>query len=189
MFEFAFVKERKAEALLANAAANIMDFVQQLSQTERAAALAWANAALLAGKAEYGRELAYDPKRMKPELAVKAVLHFGAYRRQIEDAIDSVDSRPSHDPAIAAFKWELLGAQVVMVTAGAALTKDARTAAKAIFGVLEEAIPYAEEAVRGMTIYGKTYDVEVIPAVPNKKSDKAFLLALASSLPPMFRAS
>lgn len=83
MFEFAFVKERKAEALLGNAAANIMDFVQQLTPTERAAALAWANAALLAGKAEYGREIAHAPMRLKPELAVKAVMDFGAYRRQI----------------------------------------------------------------------------------------------------------
>lgn len=189
MFEFAFVKERKAEALLGNAAANIMDFVQQLTPTERAAALAWANAALLAGKTEYGREIAHAPMRLKPEIAVKAVMDFGAYRRQIEDALESVNNRAAHDPAISAYKWELLGSQAVMVTAGAALTKDARQAARAIWEVLGQSIPYAREAVRLMTIYGKTYDVEVIPPVPNKKGDKAFLLALASSLPPMFRAA
>lgn len=189
MFEFAFVKERKAEALLTNAADNIMDFVQQLSPTERAAALAWANAALLAGKTEYGRELAHAPTKMRPEMAIKAIMDFGAYRRQIEDAVESVDSRPAHDPAVSAYKWELLGSQAVMVTAGAALTKQSRTAAREIWSVLGKATPYAREAVRAMTIYGKTYDVEVIPPVPNKKGDKAFLLALASSLPPMFRAS
>ena len=186
--EFAFVKERKAEALLGNAAENIMDFVQQLTPTERAAALAWANAALLAGRAEYGRELAHAPTRLKSELAVKAVMDFGAYRRQIEDTVDTVNARPAHDPAVSAYKWELLGSQVVMVTAGAALTKQSRTAAREIWAVLGKATPYAREAVRAMMIYGKTYDVEVIPPVPNKKGDKAFLLALASSLPPMFRA-
>jgi hypothetical protein len=189
MFEFAFVKERKAEALLANASANIMDFVQQLTPTERAAALAWANAALLSGKSVYGREIAHAPMQLKPEIAVKAIMDFGAFRRQIEDAIEGVDNRASHDPVISAYKWELLGAQAVMVTAGASLTKDARQAARAIWEVLGQSIPYAREAVRLMTIYGKTYDVEIIPPVPNKKGDKAFLLALASSLPPMFRAS
>lgn len=189
MLEFAFVKERKAEALLGNAADNIMDFVQQLSPTERAASLAWANAALLAGKAEYGRELAHAPTRMKPELAVKAVMDFAAYRKQIEDTVEAVNARPAHDPAVAAYKWELLGAQTVMVTAGAALTKQSRAAAREIWAVLAKSTPYAAEAVKAMLIYGKTYDLEVIPPVPNKKGDKAFLLALASSLPPMFRAS
>lgn len=189
MFEFHFVKERKAEALLANAVGNISDFVKQLTPTERACALAWANASLLAAKAEYGREIAHAPMRMKPETAVKAVMDFGSYRRQIEDAVEGVDKRAAHDPAISAFKWELLGSQAVMVTAGAVLTKDARTAAKAIWQILGQSIPYAREAVRLMTIYGKTYDVEVIPPIPNKKGDKDFLLALASSLPPMFRAN
>lgn len=187
--EFAFVKERKAESILANATENIMDFVQELSPTERAAALAWANAALLAGRSEYGREFAHAPTKMKPELAVKAILDFGAYRRQIEDAVEKVDERPTHDPAVAAYKWELLGAQTVIVTAGAALTKSSRAVARDIWAVLAKTTPYARDAVRAMLIYGKTYDVEVIPAVPNKKGDKAFLLALASSLPPMFRAS
>jgi hypothetical protein len=189
MIEFAFVKERKAEALLANAAANIMEFVRELNQTERAAALAWANAALLAGKTEYGREIAHAPMKMRSELAIKAVMDFGAYRRQIEESIESVDNRSAHDPAISAFKWELLGSQAVMVTAGASLSKDSRIAAKGIWKLLGQSIPYARDAVRMMLIYGKTYDVEVIPSVPNKKGDKAFLLALASSLPPMFRAS
>lgn len=189
MFEFAFVKERKAEALLSNAAENVMDFVQQLSPSERAAALAWANAALLAGIPEYGREFAHAPTKINPEKAVKAIMDFGAYRRQIEDAAESVNDRPAHDPAVAAYKWELLGSQTVMVTAGAALTKQARGAARDIWAVLGKATPYAKDAVRAMLIYGKTYDVEVIPPVPNKKGDKTFLLALASTLPPMFRAS
>lgn len=187
--DFAFVKERRAETLLGNATANILDFVQQLSPSERAAALAWANAALLGGIPEYGREFAHAPTKIRQDKAIKAIMDFGAYRRQIEDAAESVSDRPQHDPAVAAYKWELLGAQTVMVTAGAALTKEARAAAREIWAILGKATPYAAEAVRTMLIYGKTYDVEVIPAVPNKKGDKAFLLALASTLPPMFRAS
>jgi len=189
MFEFAFVKERKAEDILANASSSILGFMQQLTPVERAAALAWANASLLAGRTEYGREFAHAPTKLRPEMAVKAIMDFGAYRRQIEDAVGSVDTRPSHDPAVSAFRWELLGSQTVIVTAGAALTKDARQSARAVWAALEKSIPFAREAVRAMVIYGKTYDVEVIPPVGNKKGDKDFLLALASSLPPMFRAS
>lgn len=189
MFEFAFVKERKAEALLLNASANIMEFIKHLSPTERAAALAWTNAALLAGRAEYGREIAHAPMKLPKEKAIKAIMDFGAYRRQIEDAAEKVTNRPAHDPAISAYKWELLGSQTVMVTAGASLRKDARLAARSVWKVLGQAIPYAREAVKLMTIYGTTYDVEVITPVPNKNSDKAFLMGLASSLPPMFRAS
>jgi hypothetical protein len=187
MMEFSFVKERKAEAILENANGNILEFIKQLSPAERAASLAWTNAALLAGRSEYGHAFSHAPLKLAPELAVKAIIDFGAYRKQIEDASGSVSGRPAHDPALAAFKWELLGAQTVIVTAGAALTKQARDKAREVWRMLDLSRPFANEAVRTMLIYGKTYDVEVIPAVPNKKGDKAFLLALASTLPPMFR--
>ena len=187
MLEFAFVKERKAETILDNAAENVTDFAVQLSQMERAAALAWANAALLAGVGTYGREFAHAPMKLGSDNAIQAVMDFGAYRKQVEDAADSVNNRAAHDPAVAAFKWEMLGTQAVILTAGASIHQDARNAARAIWKILGEARPYAADAVRAMMIYAKAYDVEAIPQVPNKKGDKAFLLALASTLPPMFR--
>jgi hypothetical protein len=187
MLDFAFVRERKASAILDVASANAAAFAVQLTQTERAAALAWANAALLAGVAEYGREFAHAPMKLAPESAVRAVMEFGAYRKQIEEAADKVSDRDADDPAVAAYKWELLGSQAVIVTAGAALHDGARGAARGVWKLLGQSMPYAADAVRAMLAYGDAYGVEVIPAVPNKKGDKGFLMALASNLPPMFR--
>lgn len=188
MFEFAFVRERKAVTLLDNAASGVLRFVTGLSQTERACALAWANAALLAGVGPYGRSFAYTPMKMDREKAVKAVLDFAAYRAQIEQAADKVQGRPAHDPAVSAYKWEMMATLVVMVTAGACFHEGARNAARAAWKMLGASRPFAKDAVRVMTIYAKAYDVECIPKVPNKKSDKSFVLALASNLPPMFRS-
>lgn len=188
MLEFAFIRERKAASLLDNAAGDVMNFASQLSSLERSATLAWSNAALLAGIAKYGRAFAYAPMRMKRERAVDAVLDFAAYRMQVETVLRDISDRPAHDPATSAFKWEMLGSSVAMLTAGASFHSGARQAAREAWKLLGTARPYAREAVRVMSIYGKTYGVEVVPRIPGKTDDKPFLLALASTLPPMFRS-
>lgn len=187
MPEFAFIKERKANNLLDNAASNILDFVSELSATERAAALAWSNAALLAGVHEYGKAFAYTPMKIERKIAIKAVNDFGHFREQIEGAATKVHNRGAHDPAVSAYKWELLGSQVVILTAGASLHKDARDAARAIWRILETSKPHARQAVQAMSLYSKAYDVDAIPQIPRKEINKSLLLSLASTLPPMFR--
>jgi hypothetical protein len=187
MFDFNFLKERKAEAILDVTSSNILEFVQQLSPMERSAALAWANAALLAGVEEYGRAIAYAPMRLAPETCLKAVTDFATYHKQVEESSGAANDRPANDPAVSAFKWEMLASQAVIVTAGAKIHLGARAAARQIWPILGKATPYAQEAAAVMMAYARTYEVEPVPPVPRKKSDKALLLGLASVLPPMYR--
>jgi len=184
---FSFVKERKAEAALEAIAPGVVATVSSTTPVERAAALAVANAMLIAGTAQWGREFAHAPMKLPREAAVDALCVLADRHAKLEESIAALSGRPVADPQISACRWEVAATQVVIVTAGASLGKQYAEAARECWKILGAARRHADEATKAMLRYAKAYSVDPVPAIRGRKPDREHLFSLASALPPMFR--
>lgn len=184
---FSFVKERKAEAALAAISPGVLSLISSASPLERAAALAVANAMLIAGTAQWGREFAHAPMKLEKETACDALSVLADHHAKLEISAAALSGRPASDPQISACKWELVATQVVMVTAGASMGREYADIAREAWRALGVARRHSEEAVKALLHYGKAYSLDPVPLPKGKKADRAHLTTLASSLPPMFR--
>lgn len=184
---FEFIKERKAAAALDLVVERLPGTLASCSGMERCAARAVANAMLLAGVGDYGRDFAHAPMKLDPIKAFDAVSNLADRHRQKCDAGDSLSGRPAHDPVFSAYKWEMLAIETVMVTIGCSIHGDARSSARTTWESLKKVGMHADDAVRALQIYAKAYSIDPVPMVSGRKIDKAYLVSLASHLPPMFR--
>lgn len=184
---FSFVKERKAEAALAAISPGVLALIGSATPTERAAALAVANAMLLSGAAQWGRAFSHEPMKISREAACDALCVLADHHLKLEGAAGSVVGRPPSDPQVSACKWELVATQVVMVTTGASFGRQYADVARKAWQALSAARRNAPEAVRALMEYARAYSIDPVPPVNGKNADRDYLSALASSLPPMFR--
>lgn len=185
---FSFVKERKAVAALEAIAPGAVATVTSATPVERAAALAVANAMLIAGMSQWGREFAHAPMKLPREAAVDALCVLADHHAKLEQSAEDLSGRPAADPQISACRWELAATQVVMVTTGAGLGRQYASAARECWKVLGASRRHADGAVKAMLRYAKAYSVDPVPAAGGRRPDRARLLSLASALPPMFRS-
>ena len=183
---FSFVKERKAEAALSAIAGGIESLVASASPIERAAAVAVANAMLIAGSKQWGREFSHAPMKLPRETAIDALSVLADHHAKLEISAAALAGRAPADPQISCCKWEIVATQVVMVTAGASLGRDYAQAARSAWASLSAARRHAEDAVKAMLYHSKAYGIPPIPPC-GRKPDRAGIMALATSLPPMFR--
>lgn len=184
---FQFIKERKALAALDAIALRLPKTLQSCSGIERCAAKGVANAYLLAGVEDYGRNFAHDPMRLKAETVYDAVANLSDKHRQKIDASSVLSGRPAADPSFSAWKWEVLALELVIVTAGCSIHGDARVAAGTTWNSLKKVGLHVDDAVSAMQRYAKTYAIDPIPAVGGRRIDRAWLVSLASHMPPMYR--
>lgn len=184
---FSYVKERKAETALKAIAPTAVATVSSATPVERAAALAVANAMLIAGEAQWGREFAYAPMKLPREAAIDALCVLADHHAKLEQAISVLPGRPAADPQTAACRWEIAATQAVMVTAGASLGSQYASAARECWKILGASRRHADEAVNMMLRYAKAYSVDPVPAIRGRRPDREHLASLASVLPPMFR--
>ena len=168
---FEFIKERKTAAALDQIAKRLPRSLQVSSGVEKCAARAVANAYLLAGAEEYGREFAFAPMKLQPETVFSAVTSLAKAHRRKLSAADSLGGRPAHDPVFSAWKWEMLAIELVMATAGASIHVEARNAARAAWLGLKHVGQFSEDAVKTLQTYGKTYSIDPVPSVGGRKSD------------------
>lgn len=183
---FSFVKERKAEAALSAIVGGLEGVVSSASPVERAAAVAVANAMLIAGSKQWGREFSHAPMKLSREIASDAVSVLADHHAKLEMAASALSGRAASDPQISCCRWEIVATQVVMITAGASFGKLYADAARSAWRTLSSARIHADEAVAAMLYHSKAYSTPPVPAC-GRKTDRDGLLALASTLPPMFR--
>jgi hypothetical protein len=183
---FDFIKERKASAALEAVAARIPITLKSLTGIERCAGMAVANAYLLAGVNDYGKEFALAPKKIRREFALDAVSHLTDKHRQKTRAAEQLRGRPARDPVFSAWKWETFAIELVMVTVGCSINDPARLAAREVWAELESCLIFADEAVEALQHYAKAYSIEPVPPVAGKKNDGKWLKSLAGNRPPMF---
>lgn len=184
---FSFVKERKALAALAAISPGAEAAILATTPPERAAALAVANAMLLAGATQWGRAFSHAPMRLGRETACDAVCVLADRHATLEIAAGDLSGRPPSDPQISACRWEIAATQAVIVTAGASLGREHAAAAKKVWAALGMARRHADEGVKALLQHARAYSAPPIPETTGRKADKAYLTALASSMPPMFR--
>lgn len=185
---FSFVKERKALAALAAISPGVESLILATTPAERAAALAVANAMLLAGAAQWGRHFSHSPMKLGKETACDAVAVLADRHSKLEMAAADLAGRPPSDPQISACRWELAATQAVMVTAGACLAREHASAARKAWAALGAGRRHADEGVRALLLHAKAYSAPPVPEVHGRKPDRAYLTSLASNLPPMFRS-
>lgn len=184
---FEFIKERKAHATLDLVAQRLPRTLSSSSGIERCAAKGVANAYLLAGVADYGHDFAHAPMRLGAETVYDAVANLGDHHRQKLDASESLSGRPAHDPAFSAWKWEMLAMELVIVTVGCSIHGDSRVAASKTWAAMKTLGMHVDEAVKAMQLYAKTYSIDPVPRVGNRKVDRQWLVSLTSHMPPMYR--
>jgi hypothetical protein len=186
---FEFIKERKAQATLDLVAQRLPRTLSSASGVERCAAKGVANAYLLAGVGDYGHDFAHAPLQLAAETVYDAVANLGDRHRQKVDASESLSGRPAHDPVFSAWKWEMLALELVIVTVGCSIHGDSRVAASKTWDALKaKAIGmHVDAAVNAMQIYAKTYSIDPVPRVGNRKIDRQWLVSLTSHMPPMYR--
>jgi len=184
---FSFVQERKAAAALESLAPAAPSNVASAPPMERAAALIVCNALLLRASSAYGRLVLEAPSRLDPSVAAEAVCHLVDIRLRMEASAQALDGRAETDPAVAAFRWEMLANEVATLTMGSALSPDAARAMRRCWHSMWLARRAREEAVRAMTAYAKAYSADPIPAINGKRATDDLLRKLGGTLPPMFR--
>ncbi len=189
---FSFVKQKKVLAALGETAPLVVPRLSTLAPVEKAQVLAVANAFMVAGGFVYGRNFSHSPMTLdlrdeeKVEQRYDAVLEFASQLEQIGQVASKVDGLRVDDPKLAAFKRELSGCEVAMMTAGAVFHEGARRAAIDSWRSLSKSIPFAGDAVRLLLLYQKTHSLDPVVRINGKAPDAALLLSLASTLPPMF---
>lgn len=183
---FDFIKERKASAALDAVSSRIPETLKTLSGVERCAGMAVANAYLLAGVQDYGKEFALAPMKIRRDFALDAVSHLTDKHRQKTGAAERLRGRPERDPVFSAWKWETFAIELVMVTAGCSISESARNAARKTWEELKACIVFADEAVEALRLYAKAYSIEPVPPVSGRKTDEKWLKSLAANRPPMF---
>lgn len=184
---FEFIKERRALAALDAVSQRLPKTLSSCSGVERCAAKGVANAFLLAGASDYGKDFAHAPMRLRPETVYDAVANLSDQHRQKLDAADALSGRPAVDPVFAAWKWEMLALELVIVTVGCSIHGDARQAAGTTWNALKKVGLHVDEAVRAMQNYARIYSIDPVPAVGSRKIDRAWLVSLTSHMPPMYR--
>lgn len=185
---FSFVKERKALAALAAVSPGVEALILTTGPAERAAALAVANAMLLAGASQWGRAFSHAPMKLDRETACDALSVLADRHAKLEMAASELSGRPPADPQISACRWEVAATQAVMVTAGASLGREHAVSARKAWTALALGRRHADEGVKALLLHAKAYSAPPVPEVGGKKADRAYLISLASSLPPMFRS-
>jgi hypothetical protein len=189
---FSFVKQKKVLAALGEIAPRVVPRLTTLSPIEKAQVLAVSNAFMVAGGFIYGRGFSHSPMALdlkdepKVDQRYDAVLEFADQLELIHQVAPKVDGLRMDDPKLAAFKRELSGCEVALVTAGAVFHEGARRAAIDGWRSLSKAIPFAGDAVKLLLLYQKTHSLEPVVRINGKAPDATLLLSLASTLPPMF---
>lgn len=189
---FSFVKQKKILAVLGETSPRVVPRLATLSPIEKAQVLAVANAFMVAGGYIYGRGFSHSPMALdlkdepKVDQRYDAVLEFSEQLELIHQAAPKLDGLSVDDPKLAAFKRELSGCEVALVTAGAVFHEGARRAAIDAWRTLSKSIPFASDAVKLLLVYEKTHSLEPVVRINGKAPDAALLLSLASTLPPMF---
>jgi hypothetical protein len=189
---FSFVKEKKVLKILEVSAPRVVPRLKSLTPVEKAQVLAVANAFMVAGGFVYGRNFSHKPMTLdladegKVEQRYDAILEFGARLEEIERVAPKMDGLRIDDPTLAAFKRELSGCEVALVTAGAVFDEGCRRAAIDSWRSLSKAIPFAGDAVKVLLVYAKTHSLEPVVRINGRAQGPADLLNLASTLPPMF---
>lgn len=182
-----FVKERKASSAVEALIPSISSSIGASAPPERAAALILSNALLLVGARAWGREILVSPDRMDRETIVEAVCVMTDEHARLEDAATTLNGRAITDPALAAFRWEVMANEIVTLTIGMGLHPSARSVVYACWKSLWASRRFGDEAVKAMTYYAKSYSVEPTPRINGKRPDVAMLRRLSGTLPPMFR--
>lgn len=189
---FSFVKEKKALAALEYTAPLVVTRLTALTPVEKAQVLAVANSLMVAGGFVYGRNFSHAPMKLDLNDKVKvgqrldAVLELAQRIEQIQETAPKLDGLRADDPKLAAFKRELSGCEVALVTAGAVFHEGARRATISAWRTLSRAIPFASDAVKVLLLYTKTHSLEPVVRINGVAPDARLLFSLASTLPPMF---
>lgn len=185
---FDFIQERKAVESLEAVAAGVVDRLAAATPVRRAAALAVANATLIASAPKWGKEVTHAPMKMSPKVAAEAVSAFANSREKLIHNSEELNGRPATDPAVDAFQWDLMAHEVLIVTLGASLNPAAASAAGKCWKRLYASRRHAENAARLMMHFSKSYSTSPIPMASKKeKLTEKKLISLASVLPPMYR--
>lgn len=184
---FEFIKERKAQAALDLVAERLPKTLSGATGLERCAARGVANAYLLAGATDFGQNFSHAPMKLTEDKVFAAVASLYDQHRQKLDAVDSLSGRPAIDPVFSAWKWEMLALELVIATAGCSIHAAALSAAKNTWLDLKKVDMHVENALDAMESYARTYAIEPVPRVGNRKPDRSWLRSLVSVMPPMYR--
>jgi len=182
-----FVKERKASSAVSDLISSVPSQIKSATPVERAAALILSNILLLVGSKAWGRGVLFAPAKIGREIIVDAVCVMADEHARLEASASSLNGRPVTDPALAAFRWEVMANEVVTLTLGMGLDPNARDVAVSSWKSLWAARRFSEEAVKAMAHYAKAYSVEPTPKIDGKRPDVATLRRFGQTLPPMFR--
>lgn len=182
-----FVKERKAVSAVSDLISSVPAQIKAATTVERAAALILANVLLLVGSKAWGRGVLLAPTKMDREIIVDAVCIMVDEHARLEASASSLNGRPVSDPALSAFRWEVVANEVVTLTLGMGLDPNARSVVYASWKSLWSARRFSDEAVKAMAYYAKSYSVEPTPKIDGKRPDVVMLRRLGQTLPPMFR--
>jgi len=184
---FSFVKQRKAENVVGTLASSTPEAVDKASSIERAAALVLTNVLMFVGAKSWGRQLIERPAALPRNTAIDAVCLLADEHARLESAADTLDGRPVTDPAIMAYRWELLANEVVTLTVGSGFSADAAQAMRQCWKSLWSARRSCDDAVRAMMFYAKSYSIEPTPRIDGLVPSADFLRKMGRTLPPTFR--
>jgi|HigsolmetaGSP11D_1036233.scaffolds.fasta_scaffold00961_10 hypothetical protein len=182
-------KEGRALATLEALAETAPSTVSRARLDIRAAALILSNSLLLEGSRIWGRAVVEAPRRMDRLTAIDAVCVMADQRLKLDAAAEAIDGRPTSDPAVFAFRWEIIANEVVTLTVGASLSPEAAQAMLRCWKSLWDARRFCDEALRLIAHYEKSYSAEATPRINGRKPSRELLSRLGSTLPPMFRTS
>lgn len=184
---FSILRERKAVAVLAGLASSTPLSVASASPAERAAALILCNIILILGAKEWGRAALEAPSRLDKGLSSDLVCLMAERRVALVAAASQLDGRYRDDPAVSAYRWELLANEIVTLTVGSGLSPAAAKAMVTCWKSLWVSRRACDEAIKSMSRYAKAYTVEPTPRIDGKRPSEEYLRRLGSTLPPMFR--
>lgn len=180
---------RRYEKHLLLISSKLRSLLVSLSPAEKAAAIAVANAMLLRGASAWGNSVTHSPKDIPLKTLSDALDVLFSRYNDITAKMDNLGEFEVGDPYVSACKWELAAVQLVILTISVRLSKTYSSAALSSWKQLWKYRRFAPDAVNLMVRYAETYGVPPLPLPDGKKINKSYLMALSSTLPPMFRKS
>jgi hypothetical protein len=182
-----YVKERKASSAVSALIPSVPALIKSSTPVERSAALILSNILLLVGSKVWGRDVLISPAKLNSETAVEALCVMADEHARLEATASALNGRPISDPALSAFRWEVMANEIVTLTLAQGFDPETRPVVYGSWKSLWAARRFTDDAVKAMAYYAKSYSVEPTPRIDGKRPDVATLRRFGNSLPPMFR--
>lgn len=186
MFSFKSKKQDNS-GVLERIADNLQGIISGLSSIDRVAAFTYANALLLVCASTWGDEVTSAPEKLKRNVANETISSLLVSYARIEESFRETNGASASDPFVMACRWEMVSTQLVMITMAVSFDPKYAKISRECWKELWASQRSAPQAVDAIMEFSAEYNKVPFYMVEGRTFNRKFVIALATSLPPMFK--